>query len=225
MVFNVPFRAVIFDMDGVLFDSEWYYYHELAVFSDAFGLGVTEEERCHMVGNSSQNFFATIQAWWQRAGHGQIDAGRVRKVYYDWAATRSMDYRELLNPGVPQALDALEAHGVRCALASSSPLESINQALDECGLRRSFETIVSGEQFRESKPNPEIYRHALGALGLDAQECCCVEDSLYGIEAGCRAGLTVIAKREDRFGFSQAEADVIIDQIPDVLNIGERLER
>ena len=42
MVFNVPFRAVIFDMDGVLFDSEWYYYHELAVFSDAFGLGVTE---------------------------------------------------------------------------------------------------------------------------------------------------------------------------------------
>ena len=50
-----------------------------------------------------------------------------------------------------------------------------------------------------------------------------MEDSLYGIEAGCRAGLTVIAKREDRFGFSQAEADVIIDQIPDVLNIGERL--
>ena len=43
-----------------------------------------------------------------------------------------------------------------------------------------------------------------------------MEDSLYGIEAGCRAGLTVIAKREDRFGFSQAEADVIIDQIPDV---------
>ena len=156
MVFNVPFRAVIFDMDGVLFDSEWYYYHELAVFSDAFDLGVTEEERRHMVGNSSQNFCATIQAWWQRAGHGQIDAEPVRKVYYDWAATRSMDYRELLNPGVPQALDALEAHGVRCALASSSPLESINQALDECGLRRSFETIVSGEQFRESKPNPEI---------------------------------------------------------------------
>ena len=64
MTFNVPFRAVIFDMDGVLFDSEWYYYHELAVFSDAFDLGVTEEERRRMVGNSSQNFFATIQAWW-----------------------------------------------------------------------------------------------------------------------------------------------------------------
>ena len=179
MTFNVPFRAVIFDMDGVLFDSEWYYYHELAAFSDTFDLGVTEGERRQMVGNSSQNFFSTIQRWWQRAGHGQI--------------------------------------------ASSSPLGSINQALDECGLSRSFETVVSGEQFRESKPNPEIYLHTLEALGLDAHECCCVEDSLYGIEAGCRAGLTVVAKREERFGFSQAEADVIVDQIPDVLNVGEHL--
>ena len=225
MAFDVPFRAVSFDMDGVLFDSEWYYYHELAVFSDAFDLGVTEEERRRMVGNSSQNFFTTIQAWWQRAGHGAIDEERVRKLYYDWAATRHMDYRQLMNPGVPQTLDTLAAYGVRCALASSSPLESINRALDECGLRRSFETVVSGEQFRESKPNPEIYLHTLGALGLDARECCCVEDSLYGIEAGCRAGLTVVAKREDRFGFSQAEADVIIDEIPDVLSVGERLTR
>lgn len=223
MTFNVPFRAVIFDMDGVLFDSEWYYYHELAAFSDTFDLGVTEDERRQMVGNSSQNFFSTIQRWWQRAGHGQIDAERVRKVYYDWAATRSMDYRELLNPGVPQTLDILADHGVRCALASSSSLGSINQALDECGLSRSFETVVSGEQFRESKPNPEIYLHTLEMLGLDAHECCCVEDSLYGIEAGCRAGLTVVAKREERFGFSQAEADVIVDQIPDVLSVGEHL--
>ena len=50
-----------------------------------------------------------------------------------------------------------------------------------------------------------------------------MEDSLYGIEAGCRAGLTVVAKREERFGFSQAEADVIVDQIPDVLSVGEHL--
>ena len=56
-------------------------------------------------------------------------------------------------------------------------------------------------------------------LGLDPAVCCCVEDSPYGIEAGKRAGLTVFAKREERFGFSQDEADAIIDGVPDLLAV------
>ena len=70
-------------------------------------------------------------------------------------------------------------------------------------LSDAFEYVVSGEQFKESKPEPDIYLHALDLLGLPANRCCCVEDSVPGITAGKRAGLTVIAKREERFGFSR----------------------
>ena len=60
---------------------------------------------------------------------------------------------------------------------------------------------------------------ALDLLGLPANRCCCVEDSVPGITAGKRAGLTVIAKREERFGFSQDAADKIIDQLPELLTL------
>lgn len=80
---------------------------------------------------------------------------------------------------------------------------SIEEVLNACGLSDAFEYVVSGEQFKESKPEPDIYLHALDLLGLPANRCCCVEDSVPGITAGKRAGLTVIAKREERFGFSQ----------------------
>ena len=96
---------------------------------------------------------------------------------------------------------------------------SIEEGLNACGLSDAFEYVVSGEQFKESKPEPDIYLHALDLLGLPANRCCCVEDSVPGITAGKRAGLTVIAKREERFGFSQDAADKIIDQLPELLTL------
>ena len=130
------------------------------------------------------------------------------------------DYRALMNPGVPETLAALRERGVRLALASSSPMDNIREVLDACGIAGAFEVVVSGEQFHKSKPNTAIYLHTCELLGLDPAVCCCVEDSPYGIEAGKRAGLTVFAKREERFGFSQDEADAIIGGVPDLLALG-----
>lgn len=124
-----------------------------------------------------------------------------------------------MNPGVADTIDELRSRGVRVALASSSPMDSILAVLEACDLSDKFELIVSGKDFRESKPNPAIYLYTIEKLDLDASECCCIEDSVPGIAAGKAAGLTVFAKREDRFGFSQDRADAIIDQIPDILGI------
>ena len=97
--------------------------------------------------------------------------------------------------------------------------DNIRDVLAACGLSDMFDPIVSGEQFHQSKPDPEIYLHTLDVLGLPAEACCCIEDSVYGIAAGRAAGLTVFAKREERFGFSQEAADLIIDQVSDLLNV------
>lgn len=213
-----PFAAVIFDMDGVLVDTERQYIEEERAFgAEVLGLALSDEELFGMVGGSHQDFRSSVVSWFARAGI-VIDADEGCARFGAWESCRPRDYRALLNPGVASTIAELRSRGVRTALASSSPMKNIRTVLAACGLDDLFEVVVSGEQFKQSKPNPEIYLHTLELLGLSAEACCCVEDSVPGITAGKAAGLTVIAKREDRFGFSQADADHVIDAIPDLLS-------
>lgn len=218
-----PFQAVIFDMDGVLIDSEAFYQVEQHVFLDEMGVDFPDEKLRALVGTSHQTFMRVLVEWYEMAGAGRLSESEALARFNEWERGYPKDYRKLLNPGVRDTIEELKRRGVRVALASSTRLSGIHEVLEACDLEGRFEVIVSGEQFRESKPDPEIYLHTLELLGLPAEECCCVEDSVPGITAGKRAGLTVIAKREERFGFSQDAADLIIDTIPDVLTIGDRL--
>lgn len=214
---DFPYEAVIFDMDGVLVDTEIkYMYDEVEFFAD-HGIQMRVEELFKTAGTSHQEFCEFVKAQLATVGIELTHEG-AWKAYKDWEADRPWDYAEVLNPGVVELLSELRRRGVRVALASSSPRESIELALSQCGIGDYFEFYVSGKDFRESKPNPEIYLHTVERLGLPADSCCCVEDSVPGIAAGKAAGLTVFAKREDRFGFSQDAADVIIDQLPDLID-------
>lgn len=212
-----PFEAVVFDMDGVLVDTEAAYQDELVDFIHTFGLPVTESERLSVVGGSHQSFRLIVADWLSRGSRRFSSVDEAFSCYAAWAKTRSYNYRALMFPDVVPAISCLQDRGVRLALASSSPMDNIREVLNACGLAHTFETVVSGEQFKESKPEPDIYLHALSELQLPAERCCCVEDSVPGITAGKRAGLTVLARREERFGFSQDHADRIIDSLEDLL--------
>ena len=217
---SFPFQAVIFDMDGVIVDTEAFYTDQERRFARDNGLPVRDDEVVALVGQSHQTFQSTLQEWWRRVGR-ELTGDEAEETFEEWASHEACDYHAIMNPGVPETIDELHRRGVRVALASSSPMKNIVKVLAACGLDGRFEVIVSGEQFHESKPNPEIYLHTLDSLGLSAEECCCVEDSVPGITAGKRAGLTVFAKREERFGFTQEMADVIIDQVSDLIPTAE----
>ena len=223
---DFPFSAVIFDMDGVIVDTEAYYKEELRRYAGHLGISGTvgEDELNSQVGMSHQDF-CVLMADWQARGGGGMGEGGALAASDAWAARRPCDYRALLNPGVPETLDELHRRGVRVALASSSPLDNIREVLAACGIARAFDPVVSGEAFTKSKPDPEIYLHTVAELGLTPAECCCVEDSVPGIAAGRAAGLTVFAKREERFGFSQDAADCIIGSVPDLLTAAYALSR
>ena len=212
------FDAVIFDMDGVLIDSEYFYLQELRCYASDMGFDVPEEVLVAQVGQSAQSFERLLYGWWRAAGKGLSPQEAVR-TYLDWAGSRPRDYRGMLFEGAAETVRELAAAGVRVALASSSPMVNIQHVLDVCGLDDAFEIVVSGEQFAESKPEPDIYLYAIDQLGLPAERCCCVEDSVPGITAGKRAGLYVIARREERFGFSQDAADAFVGTLPEVLEL------
>ncbi|WP_182282002.1 HAD family hydrolase [Collinsella intestinalis] len=212
-----PFDAVIFDMDGVLVDTEFAFMLEERSFFDAHCIEVSDEELFATVGCSQQDFLSDLVRWLASVDI-ELDREGALGFYNNWASDLTVDYASLRNPGVPEVLQELTNRGVRLALASSSPMDNIRHVLTACEIGDYFEVVVSGEQFAQSKPDPEIYLHTLDLLGLPASRCCCVEDSVPGITAGQAAGLTVFAKREERFGFSQDDADVIIDQVFDLIS-------
>lgn len=217
MSVDFPFEAVIFDMDGVIVDTEAFYQSVLRKYVARLGIDVSAGELLSLIGAAQQVFDRTLVDWHRAAGEGELSVAEAKRRYRSWRSAIPCDYRSLMFPGVPKAIAGLESRGVRLALASSSPRSNIEEVLSACGLSHFFEVVVSGAELKESKPNPAIYRHALDLLGLSATMCCCVEDSVPGITAGKRAGLTVIARREERFGFSQDDADYIVDQVDDVL--------
>ena len=219
---DFPFAAVIFDMDGVIVDTEKFYLDTLAKLFEAEGIEVPFEDLCVTVGASYKDFKRNLVRWFELGGEHLTEEEALAR-YNVWEERNQPDFAALLNHGVVETIAELKRRGVRVALASSSPMSNILLVLEVCGLSDAFELVTSGEQFHESKPNPEIYLHTLENLGLPAGDCCCVEDSVPGITAGKAAGLTVFAKREDRFGFTQEAADRIIDAIPDLLEAASKL--
>lgn len=219
---DFPFAAVIFDMDGVIVDTEKFYLDTLARLFEAEGIEVPFEDLCVTVGASYKDFKRNLVRWFELGGEHLAEEEALAR-YNVWEERNQPDFAALLNHGVVETIAELKRRGVRVALASSSPMSNILLVLEACGLSDEFELVTSGEQFHESKPNPEIYLHTLENLGLPAGDCCCVEDSVPGITAGKAAGLTVFAKREDRFGFTQEAADRIIDAIPDLLEAASEL--
>ena len=105
------------------------------------------------------------------------------------------------------------------ALASSTGPKLIARIVEETGMRPLFDLIVSGKQFRQSKPNPEIYHYTAKTLRVPEEECFVIEDSTVGIQAASRAGMVIAALKDDRFGFDQSPADFHIESIADILEI------
>lgn len=210
-------QGIIFDMDGVLVDTEPVYQDLVQKFLSSCQVRVTDSELTALVGASHKTFQQKLAQWWERDTRERKSPEELDARFEAYCNNHPFHYSTVLNPGVRETLEELHARGYQIALASSSPKKDIRKVLTDCRLDTAFTVIVSGEQFQRSKPDPEIYRYTLEQLWLPAADCIAVEDSPYGITAASLAGIKVIAKREERFGFSQSQADGFIDEIPQIL--------
>ena len=212
-------KAVIFDMDGVIIDSEVVYIDFFKKLFDEYNIQVSQKELNALAGLSQQKTDEFLEA----KMHKKTD--EIYPLITNYIDGGKMNYSSLVMDGFYPLLKELKRKHFKLALASSSTKKTIIQVLNELNIKEDFDVIVSGEDFLESKPNPEIYIQTLKKLNVDKKDAVAVEDSDYGIIAAKNAGLTVIARKETRFDFKQDKADFIVNNLQDIKLILEKFEK
>jgi HAD superfamily hydrolase (TIGR01509 family) len=180
-------EAVVFDMDGVLIDSEPVWERVRRRFVGERGGHWPSGAQDRMMGMSTAEWSAYISADFGLALSAQDVAEGV-------IAAMAAEYREHL-PLLPGAVGAVRGLAGRwpLAVASSSPRSLIAAVLDAAGLRARFAAAVSSEEVARGKPAPDVYLEAVARLGVAAGACAAVEDSSNGLRSAGAAGLAVIA--------------------------------
>lgn len=201
-------RAVLFDLDGVLADSEAYYLAGTLAWMRGLGWQGEEKDLYGIIGAPMDEIYDILY----HAFGKKIPRAELVKRNEKWSADHPADFGKLMFDGVPQVLAELRQAGIRTALCSAGDREYVHDALEQAGIRECFDVILCGSGF-PAKPQPDIYLAAAEMLGIGKEECAVYEDSRRGIAAGKRAGMHVIARREERFGTQQEEADLIVNDI------------
>lgn len=208
-------QAVIFDMDGVIIDSEGVYLNYRLEFAKKKNPDVKLEQLFPMVGATKKDSWEVLK---QAVNNGQTweelrAQFRQRDIYSE------IDYQSIFRTEVTETLEQLKKEGYHLAVASSTHLELVERVLMENKIYSYFDFVVSGNQFERSKPNPEIYLHTAKNLGIRPSKCLVVEDSTIGITAAHRAGMKIAAILDDRYGFDQSLADYKVSRVKDVLEV------
>lgn len=203
-------KGIIFDMDGVLADTEGYYTRRRDEYLRL--MGYQRQEDTDFTGSNEKALWETMVP----------DDPELRQEllmgYRAYRKLHPLPFREVLDPQVPPLFRALKERGLKIGIASSSDPKAIAGLVETAGVQDLVDSQISGEQCRAHKPDPEIYLRSLDALGLTVSEALAVEDSPTGILSARRAGLTVLALRP-RHGepLDQSAASSVIDQLDDVL--------
>lgn len=209
-------KHIIFDMDGVIIDSEPEYKKRLEKYMISEGFDIPEELYNKTCGSNLKKSFEFFK---DSIKGFDLD-------YRDYLAGKKHSYEEepidpikIVDPEIYPLLKYLKSKYFHIALASSSPKENIVRNLNALKIIDYFELIVSGMEFHESKPNPEIYCYTMKKMGVIPQECLVIEDSTYGLQAAKASGAIVVCKIDNRFGYDQSNADYYVKHLIEIKDL------
>jgi len=210
-------RAVIFDFDGVIVDSERAHFEMFRRVLAEEGVPLTWEQYYgrYLAMDDKGCFTAVLSDRGIAADASKVsDLVRRKSRYYSEHAQGSLE----MIPGSVELLDALRREGIPAAIASGALRNEIEHVLDVRGLRGHFSVIVSAEDCSAGKPDPEPFLKAMDALsrevpGLRPPECLVVEDSLHGIAAAKKAGMKCLAVATSYPVGQLGEADMAVESL------------
>lgn len=204
-------KAIIFDMDGVLINSEVAYQKLFMQFLKEREVFVTKEEFLFLVGCSRETEDAFM------ASKLDVSCEVAKTLKDEFFRKHKVNYLKIRMPYVKELLSFLKEHRVKLALASSSPMNNILNVLKQCEIENYFSVIVSGEMFKRTKPDPEIYEYTCKKIEMEKSDIYAIEDSEYGIEAAKRAGIKVIGLYNKDLYQDLSNADRIINTLYEIM--------
>lgn len=181
---NTPrIRGVLFDMDGLVMDTEKLFCLFWAEAAQFHGFPMTFQQALGMRALSSAAGEAKLQSYFGPTANYRT----IRQTRIELMNAHIAQYGVEAKPGIHALMDYLQANGIRSAITSSSPPERIREFLSRHHLDTRFDRLCSGHNVPNGKPAPDIYLYGAASLELDPSECLALEDAPAGIEAAFRA--------------------------------------
>lgn len=206
--------AVIFDMDGVLVDSNPYHKKALVQFCQSHGYNLTEEElRAKIYGRTNKD-------WITNLFDGRVTGEELKKYAEEKEALFRRLYNGFVKPvnGLVGFLELLEEKQITRAIATSAPRANVDFTLQETGIGKYFNTILDDSYVENGKPDPEIYLKTAAAINYQPGSCVVIEDSLSGVKSARAAGTKVIGITTTHTRDELSDTDLVINNFTE-LNI------
>lgn len=181
-------RGVLFDMDGVVLDTEKLYARFWREAAGALGYTMSYEQALGMRSLSSTAGQAQLESYF---GPG-VSRAQMRDKRVELMDAYIDEHGVEPKPGIYELLDYLEEKGIKAAITTSSPLDRVRRYLEPLGLLDRFERLCSGAEVAHGKPEPDIYLYGAACLGLKPESCLAIEDSPAGVLSAYRAGCMAI---------------------------------
>lgn len=179
-----PVLGVLFDMDGVVLDTEKLYARFWAEAAHALGYPMTYEQALGMRSLNNEAGQAKLESYFGPGVSRKVMRDKRVELMDAYVAEFGVEAK----PGIHALLDDLKEKGIKTAIATSSPKPRATAYLQSLGLLEKFDCICSGHDVAHGKPEPDIYLHAAACIGVAPENCLAIEDAPAGIESAYRAG-------------------------------------
>lgn len=181
-------KAVIFDQDGLMFDTERVSKEAWQLAGKEFGIQLEESFLCTIRGRNHADCTRRFQEEFGEERNFEPLRNRKRDIFLKLLEERGVPVK----PGLKELLVWLKAHGYKTVLATASTKEYSMHNLLEVGIADYFDDMVTGDMVEQAKPNPQIFYRAAALMGEKPEHCLVLEDSLNGVEAGLRGGFVTV---------------------------------